>query len=66
MYLTTYNIDEYLEGTEALNAAQKHLMKDGMVKKQVTDKKGNALATTWLQHCSILKQQCDKEIKEWI
>lgn len=66
MFLTTFNIDEFLEGTEALKAARKHLMTDGMVKKQVTDKKGNALATTWLQHCTMLQQRCEKEIKEWI
>ena len=66
MYQTSYDIDDYLEGTIALNATTKHLTKNRMVLKQVTDKKGNHLATSWNKHIHLLQKQCEKHIKKWI
>lgn len=66
LYLTSYDLDDYLEGSVALQATTKHLQKKGMIIKQIGDKKGNPLATSWYKHCQLLQQKCEKEVKKWI
>jgi hypothetical protein len=67
MYLTFFNIDDYLEGKVSLEACKKHLIgKDGLVVKRQGDKIGNLLASDWFKYVEFLEEKCRKITKEWL
>ncbi len=67
LYLTYFNIDDYLEGKISLDACKKYLVKDvDQVVKRFGDKVSNELATDWLRYVRALDSKCSKEALEWI
>lgn len=67
LYLTYYNIDDYLEGRVALDSCRKYLItKDGSVVKRMGQKSPNKLATDWLRYVDTLNKKCEIIAKEWL
>ena len=66
MYLTYYNIDDYLEGKVALDSVKKYLMVKGGVVKRFGDRTVNGLATDWLRYVEVLDKKCVEVALEWI
>jgi len=61
IYILTSSHDYLADGLESLEAAKKHLVKNGKVLKRKGDKETNELATDWLKNCEVLKTKCENK-----